>query len=79
MGSGGPFLQDLDLVKKYVTKIQQLEAELLHLQSSSSSKHGEPVDYLGLDYAELLSKDSCSEDSDIKSVDTSGKQLLTNA
>ncbi|XP_016481104.1 kinesin-like protein KIN-4C [Nicotiana tabacum] len=65
--------QDLDLVKKYVTKIQQLEAELLHLQSSSSSKHGEPVDYLGLDYAELLSKDSCSEDSDIKSVDTSGE------
>ncbi|KAK4352319.1 hypothetical protein RND71_027837 [Anisodus tanguticus] len=65
--------QDLDLVKKYVSKIQELEAELLHLQSSSNSKHGEPVDYLGLDYGELLSKGSCSEDSDIKSVDTSGE------
>jgi len=52
-------------VKKYVSKIQELEAELLHSQSSSNSKHGEPVDYLGLDY---------SEDSDIKSVDTNGKQ-----
>lgn len=56
--------QDLDLVKKYVSKIQELEAELLHSQSSSNSKHGEPVDYLGLDYA---------EDSDIKSVDTNGE------
>ncbi|KAK4722528.1 hypothetical protein R3W88_012761 [Solanum pinnatisectum] len=56
--------QDLDLVKKYVSKIQELEAELLHSQSSSTSKHGEPVDYLGLDY---------SEDSDIKSVDTNGE------
>ncbi|KAH0681406.1 kinesin-like protein BC2 [Solanum tuberosum] len=56
--------QDLDLVKKYVSKIQELEAELLHSQSSSNSKHGEPVDYLGLDY---------SEDSDIKSVDTNGE------
>ncbi|KAH0694176.1 hypothetical protein KY285_021273 [Solanum tuberosum] len=58
------FDQDLDLVKKYVSKIQELEAELLHSQSSSNSKHGEPVDYLGLDY---------SEDSDIKSVDTNGE------
>lgn len=57
-------------MKKYVSKIQELEAELLHSQSSSNSKHGEPVDYLGLDY---------SEDSDIKSVDTNGKQLLNNA
>lgn len=65
--------QDLDLVKKYVSKIQELEAELLHLQSSSISKHGEPVDYLGLDYGELLSKGSCSEDSDINSVDTNGE------
>ncbi|KAK6792542.1 hypothetical protein RDI58_011623 [Solanum bulbocastanum] len=56
--------QDLELVKKYVSKIQELEAELLHSQSSSNSKHGEPVDYLGLDY---------SEDSDIKSVDTNGE------
>lgn len=56
--------QDLDLVKKYVSKIQELEAELLHSQSSCNSKHGEPVDYLGLDY---------SEDSDIKSVDTNGE------
>ncbi|PHU20482.1 Kinesin-like protein FRA1 [Capsicum chinense] len=60
--------QDLDLVKKYVSKIQELEAELLHLQSSSNSKHGEPVDYLGLDYGE-----TCSEDSDIKSIDTNGE------
>ncbi|KAK4359144.1 hypothetical protein RND71_021373 [Anisodus tanguticus] len=66
--------QDLDLVKKYVSKIQGLEAELLHLQSSSNSEQGdEPVDYLGLDYGELLPKGSCSEDSDIKSVDTSGE------
>lgn len=66
-------------MKKYVSKIQELEAELLHSQSSSNSKHGEPVDYLGLDYGELLSKGSCSEDSDIKSVDTNGKMLLNNA
>ncbi|MCD7454854.1 Kinesin-like protein KIN-4C [Datura stramonium] len=65
--------QDLDLVKKYISKIQELEAEVLHLQSSTNSKHGEPVDYLGLDYGELLSKGSCSEDSDIKSVDTNGE------
>ncbi|CAN4122383.1 unnamed protein product [Withania somnifera] len=60
--------QDLDLVKKYVSKIQELEAELFHLQSSSNSKHEEPVDYLGLDYGELL-----SEDSGIKSVETNGE------
>ncbi|CAN4092353.1 unnamed protein product [Withania somnifera] len=65
--------QDLDLVKKYVSKIQELEAELLHLQCSSNSKNGEPVDYLGLDYGELLSKGAYSEDSDIKSVDTNGE------
>lgn len=60
-------------MKKYVSKIQELEAELLHLQSSSNSKHGEPVDYLGLDYGE-----TCSEDSDIKSIDTNGKPFLNN-
>lgn len=65
--------QDLDLVKKYVSRIQELEAELLHSQNSSNSKHGEPVDYLGLDYGELLLKGSCSEDSDIRSVDINGE------
>lgn len=37
-------------MKKYVWKIQEVKAKLRQLQSSNSSKHGEPVDYLALDF-----------------------------
>ncbi|KAH7849370.1 hypothetical protein Vadar_016870 [Vaccinium darrowii] len=56
--------QDIDLLKSYVSKIQELEGELLRLQSLNGlkeSKHGEfVVDCLELDDDALHSRDSYS-------------------
>ncbi|CAK9163619.1 unnamed protein product [Ilex paraguariensis] len=64
--------QDVDLVKKYVGKIQELEVELLRLQSSNSSRRSEFVDYLDLDNDGLHSKNHFFTVSDTKTADMSG-------
>ncbi|PSR99819.1 Kinesin-like protein [Actinidia chinensis var. chinensis] len=75
--------QDFDLVKTYVSKIQELEGELLRLQnlkSSEESKHSEFADCLELDGDGLHSKKSyltnfreLSSGSDTKDVNISGE------
>ncbi|KAL7163170.1 hypothetical protein ACSBR2_039297 [Camellia fascicularis] len=76
--------QDFDLVKTYVSKIQELEGQLLHLQNLNSSKESKHsvfvVDCLELDDNGLHSKNSystsiheLSSGSDIKDVNINGK------
>ena len=77
------FFQDFDLVKMYVSKIQELEGELLCLQnlkSSKESRHREFADCLELDDDGPHSKNSYFTNfqellsgSDTKDVDISGK------
>uniref|UniRef100_A0A5B7AUA4 Kinesin motor domain-containing protein n=1 Tax=Davidia involucrata TaxID=16924 RepID=A0A5B7AUA4_DAVIN len=50
--------QDFNLVKTYVSKIQELEGELLCLQTLNSSRRNELVDCLELDDGGLRSKHS---------------------
>ena len=76
------FLQDFDLVKTYVSKIQELEGELLRLQnlkSSNESRHREFADCLELDDDGIHSKNSYITNfqellsgSDTKEVNTRG-------
>lgn len=70
-----PF-QDFDLIKNYVTKIQDLEGELLRIKSSKSSQF---VDCIDLDDDRFCSKKAlfpCTNeypsDFDTKAVDLSG-------
>ena len=49
--------QEVDLIRSYVSKIQDLEAELLRLQSFSRSGRG-LMDALDADDDDLRSKDS---------------------
>ncbi|KAJ6930352.1 kinesin-like protein KIN-4C [Populus alba x Populus x berolinensis] len=70
--------QDYELVKMYVSKIQELEGELLHLKNLSTSKRNQFVDYLDSDDERFRSKDALlqslnelSSNSDTKSTDIS--------
>lgn len=63
----------------YVSKIQELEGELLHLKNLSTSKRNQFVDYLDSDDERFRSKDALlqslnelSSNSDTKAVDISG-------
>lgn len=75
------FWQDTDLVKSYVSKIQELEGELLRLQKSNTSKRSELVDYHDFDVDGLHPKNSLFAVSDTKTAETDGKffQLLRNS
>ncbi|CAK9186592.1 unnamed protein product [Ilex paraguariensis] len=66
--------QDFDLVKNYVSKIQELEGEVLRLQRSNRSRHSEVADYHDLDYDGVLSKNSYFTVSDSKAADMSGEE-----
>lgn len=51
--------QNFSLLKSYVSKIQELEGELLHLQSLNSSKHSDfVVDGTDLDDDSLRAKNA---------------------
>ncbi|KAJ7006945.1 kinesin-like protein KIN-4C [Populus alba x Populus x berolinensis] len=70
--------QDYDLVKKYVSKIQELEGELLHLKNMSNSKCIQFVDYINSDDERFGSKNALlqslnefSSNSDTKAADIS--------
>lgn len=63
----------------YVSKIQELEGELLHLKNLSTSKRNQFVDYLDSDDERFRSKDALlqslnelSSNSDTKAADISG-------
>lgn len=71
--------QDFDLIKNYVTKIQDLEGELLRFKSSNGSKSSRFVDCIDSDDDNFCSKKSlfpCTNeypsDFDTKAVDLSG-------
>ena len=70
------FGQDIGLVKKYVTKIQELENELLQRQKSNTSKHNELVDYLELEAVGFAPKNLLFAESDTVAADIDGKLLL---
>lgn len=61
------------MVKGYVSKIQELEGELLRLRSSKNSRQTEFVDYVGLDDCGLHSKDISFLESEAKAADLSGE------
>ncbi|KAG6784349.1 hypothetical protein POTOM_010040 [Populus tomentosa] len=70
--------QDYDLVKKYVSKIQELEGELLRLKNMSNSKCIQFVDYINSDDERFGSKNALlqslnefSSNSDTKAADIS--------
>ncbi|KAK3038314.1 hypothetical protein RJ639_031410 [Escallonia herrerae] len=65
--------QDLDLVKTYVSKIQELEGELLRLQRSNNSKPSELAHYLDMDDDGLHLKNPYATASDIKTSDIDGE------
>ncbi|KAJ6931870.1 kinesin-like protein KIN-4C [Populus alba x Populus x berolinensis] len=76
--SGMRLTPDYELVKMYVSKIQELEGELLHLKNLSTSKRNQFVDYLDSDDERFRSKDALlqslnelSSNSDTKSTDIS--------
>lgn len=66
-------------MKKYVSKIQELEGELLHLKNLSNSKCIQFVDYINSDDERFGSKNALlqslnefSSNSDTKAADISG-------
>ncbi|KAL1817639.1 hypothetical protein ACET3Z_020213 [Daucus carota] len=65
--------QDIGLVKKYVTKIQELENELLQRQKSNTSKHNELVDYLELEAVGFAPKNLLFAESDTVAADIDGE------
>ncbi|XP_071925031.1 kinesin-like protein KIN-4C isoform X1 [Coffea arabica] len=64
--------QDFDLLKGYVSKIQELEGELLRLQSANHLRQNDFVDYVSLDDSGLHSKDNCFAESETKADNLSG-------
>lgn len=69
------FWQDTNLVKSYVSKIQELEGELLRLQKSNTSKRSELADYLDIDMDGLQPKNSLFPESDTKAAEIDGKNF----
>uniref|UniRef100_A0A2C9U0L0 Kinesin motor domain-containing protein n=1 Tax=Manihot esculenta TaxID=3983 RepID=A0A2C9U0L0_MANES len=70
--------QDFDLIKTYVSKIQELEGELLRLKNLSNSKHSQFVDCVDSDddgfqckNASIPSLSGLSSNSDSKTMDIS--------
>ncbi|KAL1834980.1 hypothetical protein ACET3Z_004631 [Daucus carota] len=68
-----PNQRDIELVKNYVMKIQELEGELLRLQKSNTSKHHELADYLKLDVVGYDPKKSMFDQFDTEATDTDGE------
>ncbi|KAL7127691.1 hypothetical protein ABFS83_14G268900 [Erythranthe nasuta] len=64
--------KDLDLVKSYITKIQELEGELIRLRHSNRLKPANSADYLDLEDDGAHSRNEYFMDSDMKTVETEG-------
>ncbi|KAI7731992.1 hypothetical protein M8C21_030180 [Ambrosia artemisiifolia] len=67
--------KDADLLKTYVTKVQELEGELLRLRRINTSKRSELIDYMDLDDNVLHPKSSLFPESDLKAAEVAGKLL----
>lgn len=70
--------QDYDLLKSYVSKIQDLEGELLRLKTSNATSSRRFVDFDDDGYGSknaLFKHDEFSSDCDGKAVDISGSTL----
>ncbi|KAL8492277.1 hypothetical protein ACS0TY_023779 [Phlomoides rotata] len=63
--------KDFDMVKSYITRIQELE-ELARVKNSSHSRHEKPDDYLDLEDDGCHSRNSYLIDSDMKTEETDG-------
>ncbi|XP_076899568.1 kinesin-like protein KIN-4C isoform X2 [Bidens hawaiensis] len=64
--------KDVDLLKTYAVKVQELEGELLRLRRLNTSKRSELIDYMDLDDNVLHPKTSLFPESDLKGADISG-------
>ncbi|KAI3672531.1 hypothetical protein L6452_38620 [Arctium lappa] len=64
--------QDVDLLKTYASKIQELEGELLHMRRLNTSKRSELIDYLDLDDNVLHPKSGLFPESDSKGAEVVG-------
>ncbi|KAL8243151.1 hypothetical protein R6Q59_009409 [Mikania micrantha] len=58
--------KDVDLLKTYVSKIQELEGELMRLRRLNTSKRSELIDYMDIDASVLHPKSSLFPESDLK-------------
>ncbi|KAJ0571875.1 putative plus-end-directed kinesin ATPase [Helianthus annuus] len=64
--------KDVDLLKTYVSKVQELEGELLRLRRLNTSKRSELIDYMDLDDTVLNPKSNLFPESDLKSTEVAG-------
>ncbi|GAA0144720.1 microtubule binding motor protein [Lithospermum erythrorhizon] len=65
--------EESDLLKNYISKIQELEGELLRLQSSKTSKKRDPIPYTKVDGDMFHSKSSCGIESEMRGLNISGE------
>ncbi|KAI3460070.1 hypothetical protein Pfo_016733 [Paulownia fortunei] len=64
--------KDFDMVRSYITKIQELEAELIRIRNSSRLRHENSADFFDSEDDGTHSRNSYLMDSDIKTVETDG-------
>ncbi|KAI3820239.1 hypothetical protein L1987_07783 [Smallanthus sonchifolius] len=64
--------KDVDLLKTYVSKVQELEGELLRLRRLNTSKRSELIDYMDLDDNVLHPKSNLFPESDLKAAEVAG-------
>ncbi|KAK6116090.1 hypothetical protein DH2020_008359 [Rehmannia glutinosa] len=64
--------KDFDMVKSYITKIQELESELIRIRNSSRLRHENSVDYLDSEDDGNHSKNLYLMDPDLNTLETEG-------
>ncbi|KAK4387682.1 Kinesin-like protein KIN-4C [Sesamum angolense] len=64
--------KDFDIVKSYITKIQDLESELIRMRNSNRLRRDNSDDYLDSEDDGSRSRNSYIMDSDVKTVETDG-------
>ncbi|KAK6130752.1 hypothetical protein DH2020_035510 [Rehmannia glutinosa] len=64
--------KDFDMVKSYITKIQELESELIRIRNSSRLRHENSVDYLDSEDDGNHSKNLYLMDPDLNTIETEG-------
>ncbi|GFP89555.1 chromosome-associated kinesin kif4 [Phtheirospermum japonicum] len=64
--------KDFDMMKSYITKIQELDSELIRLRNSSRLRHDNSVDYLDSEDDGTHSGNSYLIDPDLKAIEADG-------
>ncbi|KAL6504271.1 hypothetical protein OROGR_026194 [Orobanche gracilis] len=64
--------KDFDMMKNYITKIQELESELVRLRNSSRLRHDNPADYVNLEDDGTHSGNSYLTNPDLKAIEPDG-------